>query len=368
MTCPFLGIFLNIPWWRIVRFVSSVRSVHSEYMSSTVTPTLEQLLDTAVVVSVPLNVRFRGVTHREALLFRGPEGWGEFCPFLEYEPPEAARWLACAIESAWQPYPPAVRERIPVNATVPAVGPERVPEVLARSRGEVREVKIKVAEPGQSLEEDLARIAAVRRAAPGAVVKMDANGGWGHEAALDALRAFAEFSPAYVEQPVPTIAGLARLREAVEREGLGVPIAADESVRKESDPLRVAAEGAADLIVVKAAPLGGPHHALSIIRESGLPAVVSSALETSVGMSAGLALAAALPALDHGCGLGTASLLAGDLVAEPLIPEDGFLPAGRVDPDPGRLEEWAVGGSRRDAWLERLRACHAELDGTPTNA
>lgn len=324
-------------------------------------PPLEELQDTAVVVSVPLNVRFRGVTHREALLFRGPEGWGEFCPFLEYEPAEASRWLACAIESAWRPDPTPVRDRIPVNATVPAVGPERVPEVLARSRGEVREVKIKVAERGQSLEEDLARIAAVRRAAPGAVVKMDANGGWDHDAALAALRAFTEFSPAYVEQPVPTIEGLARLRRAVDREGLGVPIAADESVRKESDPLRVAAEGAADLIVVKAAPLGGPHHALRIIRESGLPAVVSSALETSVGMSAGLALAAALPSLEHGCGLGTASLLAGDLVAEPLIPEDGFLPAGRVEPDPGRLEDWKADGARRDWWIERLSACHAVL-------
>ena len=193
--------------------------------------------------------------------------------------------------------------------------------------------------------------------------KMDANGGWDHESAVVALRAFAEFEPAYVEQPVPTIPGLARLREAVDREDLGVPIAADESVRKETDPLRVAAEGAADLIVVKAAPLGGPENALRVIRESGLPAVVSSALETSVGMSAGLALAAALPELSHGCGLGTASLFTGDLVAHPLIPEDGFLPAVRTEPDPARVERYAVGGERRDWWMERLRACYTELNG-----
>ena len=344
-------------------FALCVKTVHSGSMSLPNCPSLEELQETAVVVSVPLNVRFRGVTHREALLFRGPEGWGEFCPFLEYEAPESSRWLACAIESAWRPFPTPVREEVPVNATVPAVGPDRVAEVLARSRGVVREVKIKVAERGQSLEDDLARIAAVRRVVPDAVVKMDANGGWDHESAVVALRAFAEFEPAYVEQPVPTIPGLARLREAVDREDLGVPIAADESVRKETDPLRVATEGAADLIVVKAAPLGGPENALRVIRESGLPAVVSSALETSVGMSAGLALAAALPELSHGCGLGTASLFTGELVAHPLIPEDGFLPAVRTEPDPARVERYAVGGERRDWWMERLRACYTELNG-----
>lgn len=328
-------------------------------------PSLEELEDTAIVVSVPLNVRFRGVEHREALLFEGPEGWGEFCPFLEYGPEESSRWLACAVESAWSPFPEPRRNRIAVNATVPAVGPERVPEVLSRSRGRVREVKIKVAEKGQTLDDDLARVRAVQRAAPDAVLKMDANGGWDHDGAVAALRALAEFSPAYVEQPVPTIEGLARLREAVVAEELGVPIAADESVRKESDPLRVAAVGAADLIVVKAAPLGGPRNALRIIRDAGLPAVVSSALETSVGMASGLALAAALPELEHACGLGTASLLAGDLTDEPLIPEDGCLPVRRVVPDRARLEEFGAAGARRDWWIERLRSSHALLPQAP---
>ncbi len=335
--------------------------MHSGDMTERDWPSLEQLEDTATVVSVPLNVRFRGVDHREALLFQGPEGWGEFCPFLEYGPTEASRWLASAIESAWEPFPAARRDKVPVNATVPAIGPERVPEVLSRSRGQVREVKIKVAEQGQSLDDDVARVRAVQRAVPGAVLKMDANGGWNHESALDALRALAEFAPAYIEQPVPTIDGLARLRQAIAREGLGVRIAADESVRKESDPLRVAEEGAADLIVVKAAPLGGPRNALGIIRDAGLPAVVSSALETSVGMSAGLALAASIPELEHACGLGTASLLAGDLTNEPLIPEDGYLPVRRVAPDPARLEEFRAPGHRRDWWMGRLRDNYARL-------
>jgi O-succinylbenzoate synthase len=340
---------------------SVLEKVHSGSMSLRELPLLEQLEDTAVVVSVPLNVRFRGVEHREALLVRGPQGWGEFCPFLEYGPDESARWLACAIETAWEPAPEARRDRIPVNATMPAVGPERVPEVLGRSRGSVREVKIKVAEKGQSLADDVARVRAVRRAAPDAVLKMDANGGWDHREALEALRALAEFEPAYVEQPVADIEGLARLREAADKEGLRVPVAADESVRKESDPLRVARLGAADLIVVKAAPLGGPRNALDIIENAGLPAVVSSALETSVGMYSGLALAAALPRLEHGCGLGTASLLAGDLTADPLIPEDGCLPVRRVSPDPGRLDEFRADGGRRDWWMKRLSNSYQRL-------
>lgn len=323
-------------------------------------PPLEELLDAARVVSVPLNVRFRGVEHREALLLHGPAGWGEFCPFLEYGPAEASRWLRSAVEAAWLPFPEARRAEIPVNATVPAVGPERVPEVLARSRGTVREVKIKVAEKGQCLAEDLARVAAVAEHAPGAVLKMDANGGWTHAEALEAVRALAEFSPAYVEQPVPTIEGLAAVRRALREEGIRVPIAADESVRKESDPLRVARAGAADLLVVKAAPLGGVRSALRVVAQAGLPAVVSSALETSVGMAAGLALAAALPELPHACGLGTASLLSGDVVADPLVPVDGLLPVGRTTPAEELLERWEAGPERRAWWLERLRLAYRE--------
>nr|WP_129656517.1 o-succinylbenzoate synthase [Rothia halotolerans] len=326
-------------------------------------PPLPALLETARVVSVPLRVRFRGVEHREALLFRGPAGWGEFCPFLEYGPAESSRWLACAIEAAFAGFPAPLREEVPVNATVPAVAPERVAEVLERFPGEVREVKVKVAERGQGLEDDVARVRAVRRAAPRAVLKMDANGGWDHGEALRAARALAEFEPAYLEQPVAGIEGLARLREALCRDGIEVPIAADESVRKEEDPVRVARAGAADLIVVKAPPLGGVRAALEVIERAGLPAVVSSALETSVGMSAGLALAAALPELPHACGLGTASLLTADLVAEPLTPRDGRLPVVRAEPEPELLERHAASPERHEWWLRRLTAAYGELAG-----
>ena len=324
-------------------------------------PALPEILETARVVSLPLSVRFRGVTHREAVLFRGPAGWGEFCPFLEYGPQESSRWLACAIEMAWREPPAPVRTTVPINATVPAVPPEQVAPVLARSHGRVREVKVKVAERGQSLAEDLARLRAVREAAPQAVIKTDANAGWIHEQALAALEAFEEFSPAYAEQPVAGIDGLARLRQEARRRGLSTPIAADESVRKETDPLEVARRGAADLIVVKAAPLGGVRAALRVIRQAGLPAVVSSALESSVGMAAGLALVAALPQLPHACGLGTASLYAEDLVENPLIPRDGELPVTRPAPEQHLLARHEVTGQRREWWLERTRAAYEAL-------
>ena len=324
-------------------------------------PPLAELRASARVVSLPLSVRFRGVTHREALLIEGPEGWGEFCPFLEYGPEESSRWLACAVESAYRPFPERRREQIPVNATVPAVPAEDVAGVLARSGGRIREVKIKVAEAGQDLRQDLERVAAVARAAPEAVLKMDANGGWDEEQAVRAVAALAEFSPAYIEQPVPTVEGLARVRQRLREEGVDTPIAADESVRKAADPLHVARAGAADLIVVKAAPLGGPRRAVEIIEQAGLPAVVSSALETSVGLCAGLALAAALPELPHACGLGTASLYAADLTERPLIPEDGLLPATRLAPDPDLLERHAVDAQRRRWWIERLERSYEHL-------
>lgn len=326
-------------------------------------PPLEELTARARVVSLPLSVRFRGVTHREALLFDGPEGWGEFCPFLEYGPEESSRWLQCAIESAWHPFPAPRRETIPVNATVPAVGAAEVSRILSRTRGAVREVKIKVAERGQHLDEDLARVRAVARAVPEAALKMDANGGWDELQAVQAIERLAEFSPVYIEQPVPTVEGLARVRESLRSRGITTPIAADESVRKADDPLRVARSGAADLLVVKAAPLGGPRRALEIITQAGLPAVVSSALETSVGLTAGVALAAALPELPHACGLGTAALFAADLSTAPLIPEDGWLPVGRITPDRLLMERYAASAQRHHWWLRRLKAAYAHLTG-----
>ncbi|WP_455835107.1 o-succinylbenzoate synthase [Pseudarthrobacter siccitolerans] len=323
-------------------------------------PALDELLAGAHVVSLPMRVKFRGIMERESLLLRGPAGWGEFCPFPEYGDAEASRWLASAIEAGWEGFPAPLRTLIPINATVPAVAAERVPEVLARF-GRVDAVKVKVAEQGQTLDDDAARLAAVRSALPDAAIRVDANGGWDVPAAIEALTRLADVGLEYAEQPVPTIEGLAEVRRALQSAGISVLVAADESVRKESDPLRVARAGAADLIVVKVAPLGGVRRALDIVAKAGLPAVVSSALDTSVGIRAGLALAAALPELPYACGLGTVSLFESDVTTDPLVADDGAITLRDVSADAGLLERYAASPERRDWWLARLRRVHAHL-------
>ena len=283
-------------------------------------PPLADLLGSARVVSLPMHTRFRGVDTREALLFEGPEGWAEFSPFLEYDDAEAATWLAAAIDFAWRPQPAPLRERIGVNATIPAIEASRVADVLARFAG-CRTAKVKVAEPGQTLADDVARVRAVREAmGPEGRIRVDANGAWNVDEAEHAVHALNEFDLEYVEQPCATVPELAELRTRVKY--MGIPVAADESIRKSSDPLAVAREKAADLLVIKAQPLGGITHALQIVTAAGLPVVVSSALDTAIGLSQGAALAAALPTLDYDCGLGTASLFLDD-VAD-LRPVDGL--------------------------------------------
>ncbi|WP_400158484.1 o-succinylbenzoate synthase [Arthrobacter sp. BPSS-3] len=320
----------------------------------------DELLAAARVVSLPMRVKFRGITTREALLLNGPAGWAEFSPFPEYGDAESSRWLAAAIEAGWHGFPEPLRTSIPVNATVPAIPAARVPEILARF-GRVDVVKIKVAEAGQTLEDDAARVAAVRDALPEAAVRVDANGGWNVDSAVAALTRLAGVGLEYAEQPVPDIAGLAEVRRRLRAAGVPVPIAADESVRKEEDPLKVARAGAADLIVVKVAPLGGVRRALEIVAAAGLPAVVSSALDTSVGIRAGLALAASLPELPYACGLGTVSLLAADITTDSLVPDDGAIALRDMAADPALLEEHAASPERRDWWLARLRRVHGEL-------
>ncbi|WP_136037163.1 o-succinylbenzoate synthase [Microbacterium sp. K35] len=320
-------------------------------------PPLAELLDTARVVALPMHTRFRGVDTREALLFEGPEGWAEFSPFVEYDDAEAATWLAAAIDYAWRAQPAPVRHRIGVNATVPAVEPGRVPEVLARFPG-CRTAKVKVAEPGQLLADDVARVRAVREAmGPEGRVRIDANGLWNVDEAEHAVHALAEYDLEYVEQPCATVPELAELRTRVKY--MGIPVAADESIRKSDDPLAVARAGAADIVVIKAQPLRGVTHALQIVTAAGLPAVVSSALDTAVGLSQGAALAAALPSLGFDCGLGTGSLFLDD-VAD-LRPVDGAIPVGRVTPDADALTRLAAADERREWWLARLARCHHEL-------
>ena len=300
---------------------------------------------------VPLRLRFRRVEERSGVLLRGPAGWGEFSPFPEYGPEYAARWLAAAREAATTPWPAPVRDRVPVNTTVPAVDPATAAE-LVRGSG-CRTVKVKVAETGQDLAQDVARVAAVRDAlGPDGAIRVDANGAWDVATAALAVARLAQHGLEYVEQPCATLAEMATLRRRVD-----VPLAADESVRTAEDPLRIAGLEAADIVVVKVQPLGGVRRALAVIEAAGLPAVVSSAVETSVGLSAGLALAAALPELPHACGLGTAMLLAGDVVADPLVPVDGRLRVRRVEPEPELLERWAPGDP--EAVLDRYRAAAA---------
>jgi len=313
-------------------------------------PALDELLDALHVVALPMRVRFRGIMVREIALFEGPEGWGEFGAFLEYGPDEAAHWLAAGIEAAYVPPPTPVRDRIPINATVPAVETDRVPEVLARFPG-ARAAKVKVAEPGQTLADDVARVNTVRAWVP--TVRVDANGGWTVDEAVAACAALtADGAIEYLEQPCATVPELAEVRRRVD-----VPVAADESIRKADDPLHVVRAGAADVAVVKVAPLGGVGRLLDIAGQIDVPIVVSSALDTAVGMSRGLLAAACLPALPHACGLGTGGLFVEDVADTPPL-ADGFLAVGSVAPDPARLAGLAAAPERRQWWIERVRACH----------
>ena len=317
------------------------------------TPSLDDLLERLHVVALPMRVRFRGIDVRELALFEGPLGWGEFGAFLEYGPAEAAQWLASAVEAAYTEPPSPLRMRIPINATVPAVDAARVPDVLARFPG-ARTAKVKVAEPGQTLADDVARVNAVRALVP--TVRVDANGGWTVPEAVAAAAALTADGPLeYLEQPCATVPELAELRRLVD-----VPVAADESIRKADDPLHVVRSKAADVAVLKVAPLGGVARLLHIAGQIDIPIVLSSALDSAVGMSRGLLAAGCLPDLRHACGLGTGGLFVED-VTDPSPPVDGYLPVGTVVPDPARLATLAATPERRQWWIDRVTACHQLL-------
>lgn len=302
------------------------------------------------VVRIPLTVRFRRVTQRTAVLVRGPAGWGEFSPFPGYPPQTTRWWWACAQEAAHHGWPAPRRARIPVNTTVPAVDAQTAHDMVLRSG--CATAKIKVAEPGQRLADDQARVEAVRDAlGPHGHIRIDANGAWDVDEAIAALRLLDRAAQGlqYAEQPCETLEEMARLRQKVD-----VRLAVDESIRTAADPLRVAGLAAADIIVVKVQPLGGVRRALQVVEAAGLPAVVSSAVETSVGLAAGAALAAALPDLPYACGLGTAPLLAGDVVTDPLTPSDGHIDVRPVVVDPALLQRWAAPDPK--AQMDRYRA------------
>ncbi|HEU4811286.1 MAG TPA: o-succinylbenzoate synthase [Nocardioides sp.] len=307
------------------------------------------------VWSIPMRTRFRGITVREGVLLRGEAGWGEWSPFLEYDPRVAEPWLRCAEEAAAGDWPEPVRATVPVNVTVPAVDPQRAHEIVLA--GGCATAKVKVAEPGQTLADDLARVEAVRDAlGPSGRVRVDANGGWDVDEAVAAIRLLdrAAGGLEYVEQPCASVEELAVVRRLVD-----VLIAADESIRRAADPYRVRDLEAADIAVLKVQPLGGVRACLRIAEDIGMPVVVSSALETSVGIAAGVALAAALPELPHACGLATVQLLTSDIAVHPLLPVGGELSAGVPLVDETALSGLAASPERIAHWEARLAEVRA---------
>jgi O-succinylbenzoate synthase len=311
----------------------------------------------ARVWSIPMRTRFRGVDHRRGVLLRGAAGWGEWSPFEEYSDAECVPWLLAAREAADGRWPAAVRDRVPVNVTVPAVGPERAAEVVRASAG-CRTAKVKVGEPGQPESADLERVAAVRDAlGPSGRVRVDANGAWDVGSAVRLVRELdrAAGGLEYVEQPCRSVEELAAVRRAVD-----VPVAADESIRRAEDPLRVARLEAADVAVLKVQPIGGVAACLRVAEDIGLPVVVSSALETSVGIAAGLALAAALPELSYACGLATLALLDGDVTSQPFRVVDGSLPV--QVPQPDLLDTATADDDTTVRWTDRLRRVESLAD------
>jgi o-succinylbenzoate synthase len=314
----------------------------------------------AVVYRTRLTTRFRGLDARDGVLLRGDAGWGEFSPFWDYDDAESASWLRAAREAADDGWPAPVRDRVPVNVTVPAVGPDRSRELVAASGG-CRTAKVKVAQRGpdgtlEPLDAEVARLEAVRDAlGPGGRVRVDANGAWEPEEALRRLPHLdrAAGGLEYVEQPCPDVAGLVAVRRG-QRGDTAVPVAADESIRRAEDPLAVVRADAADVVVLKVQPLGGVRACLDLAEQVRLPVVVSSALESSVGIAAGVALAAALPALPYACGLATVNLFAADVVAAPLVPVDGALPVTRPAPSAEALAATAPDPGTDRRWRARL--------------
>src|SRR3954454_4299427 len=303
------------------------------------------------VYRIPMRTRFRGIDVRDGVLVRGPAGWGEFSPFWDYDVAESRRWWAAACEAAVDGWPEPVRDAVPVNGTVPPVDAERAHAIVTASG--CRTAKVKVAETGQTAADDLARVEAVRDAlGPSGAVRVDANAAWDVGTAVARIRELDRVGLEYVEQPCATLDELTALRRRID-----VRIAADEVARRSADPLSVDLREACDVVVLKVQPLGGVRAALRVAEAHGLPCVVSSALESSVGIAAGVALAAVLPELPFACGLATVALFTRDVTSAPLLPVDGVLPVGRPHPD--RLDAVAPDAPTDARWRARLDVVRA---------
>jgi len=328
--------------------------------------------DEAVPFALPLSRRFRGTTVREGVLLRVGGRWGEWAPFDDYGDVVAARWLAAALEQAGGSWPGPVRAQVPVNAIVPALDPAEVGALVsdAVQADGCTSIKVKVGERGQSFADDVARVSEVRAAlddsgASEGRIRVDVNGAWTVDEAVERLDVLADVALGleYAEQPCATQLELAELRTRTD-----VLVAVDEGVRLADDLDDAALDlvrDAADVVILKAIPLGGVRRCLALAERVGRPVVVSGSLDSSVGLASGLALAAALPDLQHACGLGTGRLLAADLVPRTLLPEDGRLSVVRPDPDLDLLAAAAarMAADRRTWWLDRLGRSLAVLDG-----
>lgn len=303
-------------------------------------------------VVIPMAMEFRNVVQREIVLIRGPQGWGEFSPFPGYPPQVTSRWLASALEAACRPLPEPVRDTVPVNVTIPAVDPDTARDLVESAGATTAKVKVAATHDDEASETE--RLRAVAKAlGPGGRLRIDVNGRWSLEEATRRLEQLSEFDLEYVEQPVADLEDMIRLRERVD-----IPIAADELVRGAVDPLEVARAGGADVLVLKVQPLGGVWRTLDVAKRAGLPVVISSALESSVGLSHGVHAASCLPELRYACGLGTAQLLAGDVTTRPLTADHGTITPRRITPD--LLTKWKADTSTAQDLMRRLRAA-AEL-------
>ena len=304
-----------------------------------------ELFSTMRVVALPTNTNFRGINLREVVLFKGEYGWAEFSPFLEYGYEESAPWLMCAIEAATKPRPKLYRNSVKVNGTIPALNEPAEIERVVQSFPGVQTFKVKV---GDNLPEDIARLAKVRALAPEAKLRIDVNGNWNVATAVTNLRAIFENigTLEYVEQPCATIAELRELKEKLK---LDIPIAGDEVLRKAKDPFAVDLSGAIDILALKVQPLGGIERAHKLAEHHKLPVVVSSALESAVGINYGLHLAASFADLNFDCGLGTGSLLSANVAQLPIV--NGEIEIRDFEPDFGALE---VAPDRFEWWKNRV--------------
>ena len=317
---------------------------------------IKELLSSMRVLALPMKTEFRGIKVREVALFKGDQGWAEFSPFLEYDDNESARWLAAAIEAATTPRPTAFRSSIQVNGTIPATNDKKTIDELVATYAGVKTFKVKV---GENLSEDIARLARIRSLGRKVNIRIDVNGLWSVDQALTNLYAFyEEVGPfEYVEQPCAT---LDELRELKGKIRIPIKVAVDEIIRKADDPFSINLEGAADILMLKVQPLGGISRSLDIANHHQLPVVVSSALESAVGIRYGLELAASIETLSYDCGLATGALFTHDVARNSI--ENGAIALSAANDSDYNFDGFDVAADRYEWWQNRVMRCAEVLN------